>query len=226
MKYIVTLILIVFSLILNAQTLSNKVVSDKLIGYSINKTTYSDIAEGSPYLFNTFTDSKIYFKNNNTPVIYTTNYNAYTDVLEYIDNENKYTVSNPNEILKVIINDHILVYKSYYNYDIVKDGYFFTIIDDYISLYKKEVITNVPLKKYAYKNNDSGSSKLVKQKTQYYISIYGEELRLIKTKKKLLTLFFNHPAVVSFMDKERIKLHKEKDLIKLVTFLNNFDKNR
>jgi len=223
MKYIVVIILISISFIVNGQNnLSEN--TNELSGIPIkDKPNYK---QANPYIFDDFLEGVVYFKDNNNPLEYKLNYDAFDDQLEYLKNDEKFIATNPDNILRVNINDEILVYKKFYNFDETKNGFFFEIIDDYISLYKREIIISTLKEKNIYKDDEVKNSELIKKKPQYYISIYGESLRLIKNKKKLLLAFYNHPAIEEFIKKEKIKLHKEKDLIELITFINNFDKNK
>lgn len=193
---------------------------------NIHETTTYDEVSGSPYLFKEFTTSNVYFKSGNKPVEYLINYNAYKDQVEFIENDNTYAIVNTNKVNKIEIDKQTFVYSQYHNYNDIKEGYFVELVSDYISLYRREIIITISTNKSAaYSDTDTKDNKFVKDKPLYYISVYGEPLRLIKNKKKLRQLFFNHPALDEFMKKEKIKLHSEEDLIKLVTFLSNFDKN-
>lgn len=223
MKYVFAIILVSISLVVNGQNNSSK-NPNQLLGIPFNNK--SNLNQANPYIFDNFVDSDVFFKDINNPLKYKLNYNAFDDQLEYLINDEKFIVTNPDNILKVKINGRILVYKNYYNFDETKNGYFFEIIDDYISLYKKEIIISTLKEKTIYKDDEVKNAGLIKTKPQYYISIYGESLRLIKNKKKLLLAFYNHPAIEEFIKKEKIKLHKEDDLIELVTFINNLDKNK
>jgi len=195
----------------------------KLKGSTQKVLTYNEIV-GSPFRYTQFMESKVFFRLQDLPMKYKINYNAYNDELEYIEDGITYTICNPNEIHKVEVNNEVIIYTKYYNYDVQKEGYFIEIIDDYISLYKKELILNVLIKNSAYGNNQDKKAKFIKEKPRYYISIYGGPLTLIKTKKKLTQLFFNHPDVKKYIKEENIKMHSEDDLKKLVIFLNKFDK--
>ncbi len=224
--YVLCFLLIVSILTSNAQKPSINTYKLKLKG-SVQEVMTYDEASGSPYIYENFLDCNVYLKsNNNNPIEYKMNYNAYKDQMEYKEDEITYAIANPEQILKLEINNQYYIFSDYYNYDLTKRGYFIELVDDYISLYKREIISNISLDNYAYSNSESKKSKFVKERSLYYLSVYGEPLTLIKTKKKLLKLFFNHPKVEEYIKKEKIKLHSEEDLIKLVKFLNDFDKNR
>ena len=197
----------------------------RLKGTTTEILSYKEMI-GSPYRYKEFIEGSVYLKSNTDAIDYTINYNAYKDQIEFIENNSTISVDNPNEIKYIVVDQETLIYTKYYNYDDLKEGYFIELIDDYISLYKRELISINSPKNVAYNSSPYIKAEFIKLKPMFYISIYGETLVLIKNKKKLLNLFFNHPELKNFIQKEKIKLHDESDLKKLVVFLNNFDKNK
>lgn len=223
-NYFLFILIITSSTLALAQNSSISSLKNKLEGSEQSVVEYNDII-GSPFRYEEFKKSEVYLKLNDGPIDYILNYDAYKDQMEYIENDVTYAVTNPNQIKKILINNEVFIYTNYYNFDIVKEGYFIEIISDYISLYKKEIISSVSTKSSNY-NNRPGQVRFVKAKPTYYISIYGDPLHLIKNKKKLLSLFFNKPEVEDFIKEKKIKLNSEDDLKEFVTFLNDYDKKR
>ncbi|HAF29553.1 MAG TPA: hypothetical protein DCG75_10940 [Bacteroidales bacterium] len=196
-----------------------------LIGSTVQSETFKELS-GSQYKYKNFCKADVYIILNDGSIEYELNYNAFKDELEFIENEIIYTVTNPDKIIKVEINEDVLVHAKYNNYDQEEEGYFFELIDDYISLYRREIISHIASQKtfdnYGISNND----KYLNKTNLYYLSIYGSPLILINNKKALNKLFFNHPVLKSFLKEEKIKLNSEDDLKKLVTFLNDYDKSK
>lgn len=225
MKYTI-LFSLCFAISLNSYSQSSySETIQKLNGNIRSDISYSNL-KGSPFLFNKFMKSEVYFNSSDEPVTYKLNYNAYKDQIEFLENDEVYRVTNTDELEKVIINKHTFVYKRFYNYDEINEGYFIEIINDYVSLYKKELKKVVTSNAVAYKSDESVTGSFNKTSPLYYVSIYGDPLIYIQSKRKFLNLFFNNQSLIEFMDRENIKLSSEKDLKKVITFLNDVDKNR
>ncbi len=223
MKIIFSLLIVIIS-VQNLLAQSSTVHSlNKLNGSTKEVLTYKSY-KGSPFIYDQFMYSKVYLKSEDKAIDYLLNYNAYKEQIEYKIDGKIYCVTNPKQIKKIEVNSETIVYKKYYNYDQLKEGYFIEIIDDFISLYKKETVSALPLKKVARVSSTEVNKIFIREKPIYYISIYGDPLLLIKNKKMLLEVLFNNQDVKNFLKNEKIKLHLEEDLKKLVTFLNNYDK--
>ena len=225
MKYYFFLVFYFLVNTIIAQLPNNKNIKLELEGTTEEIFSYKQM-NGSPYRYKEFEDGKVYLKSNTEAIAYKINYNAYKDHFEYIEGNVTYAVANPKKINNIVIDGETFIYTKYYNYDNLKEGYFIEIEDDYISLYKRELISMISPKNIDYSSTPYINGDFVRLKPMYYISIYGDPLILLKSKSKLLELFFNHPDLKQFIKKEKIKLHDEDDLKKLITFLNNFDKNK
>lgn len=226
MKYYLLFFLATFSMYLTkAQNMTNEPIKERFEGTITEVITYDEV-EGTPYRYDDFIRGEVYLKSNDDFIFYEINYNAFKDRMEYRKNQQTYTVTNPDQIKKIIIDDDVFVYKDFYNYNFSNQGYFVEVIDDYISLYKKVLIEKSTSTNVAYTNTQNVKGTFYNLKPLYYISIYGDPLVFIKSKRKFKKLFFDNPAVANFLKEEKIDLHNEKDLIKLVTFLNNYDKKK
>ena len=162
----------------------------------------------------------MYFIDSDTTVKYQLNYNAYTEAIEFLKNDTIYTVTNPYEIKKINLNDDLIVFANYSNEGSISKGFFFEIIDSYISLYKRETVIYVPTNGTNYQNNISGEFK--KLKPQYYISILGCPAFQVKNKKNIISEFSNNPVVIDYLEKERINVNSEGDLIKFAEYINHY----
>ena len=226
MKYYFLFFLATFSMyVTKAQNLTNEQISKRFEG-TIKEVIIYDEVEGTPFRYDDYKKGEVYLKSNNDSIIYEINYNAFEDRMEYMENKITYTVTNPNQINTIIINNDVFVYKDFHNYNLIDQGYFLEIINDYISLYKRVLKEKSTSTNVAYTRTHNVEGIFYNLTPLYYISIYGDPLVLIKSKRKLKNLFFNNPAVVTFLKEENINLHSEEDLIKLVTFLNNYDKKK
>ena len=225
MKYTILFSLFIAFALKSYSQSANSEPRQRLKGNVREDRSYSSL-KGSPFLFNKFMKSEVYFNSSDEPVTYKLNYNAYKDQIEFLENGKVYSITNKDKLEKVIIDKHTFVYKRFYNYDEINEGYFVEIINDYISLYKRELKMVITSNNVAYKSSENSTGSFNKTSPLYYVSIYGDPLIYIKNKRKFLNLFFNNQSLVDFMEEENIKLSSEKDLKKVITFLNDFDKNR
>jgi hypothetical protein len=225
--YIIILIIILHYSFSFAQTRLKNIANPHYLfkDSTIKVLTYNDIS-GSPYKFEEFKKGKIYFTSNNIPVDYELNYNAFKDELEYIEKKETKKVTNLHQIQKIEINNEVLKYTHYYEKDFIKEGFFIEIVDDYVSLYKKETTSFIPAGKTINIFKPDNKAKFIEKRPCYYISIYGNPLIQIRTKKKILRLFFNHSDLKKYLKDENIKLFCEDDLKKLIVFMNQYDKNK
>lgn len=187
--------------------------------YEKKELSINDIS-GSPYRYEKFSTGEVYFLLKDKPVNSKLNYNAYTDEIEFIINENTYTVSNCQDIHKVLLNNEVLLFHDFKDNNSIKKGFLIEIINNQISLYKRESIKYSPPKEThdTYKKNKPAEFK--KSKSKYYISILDKPAFLVKNKKNLIQEFVSNSELKNYIKKEKINLNSEKDLIKLIYFLN------
>lgn len=225
--FFILFLLLHYHSFLNAQYQEKKLNDLRASSKNTNEETltYKDVS-GSPYKYNEFKPGQVIFKGN-SDTTYKMNYDLYQNALEYEENESIYAVTNADDISKIIIDQDVIIYSKYFENDILKKGFFIEIISDFVSLYKKESVSVKPIRKSSIEYiNSNHEIKFNKKRDRYYLSIYGDPLVLITTKKELLKQFFSHPVVRDYIKNEKIRINSEKDLIKLVTFLNNYDKNK
>ena len=177
---------------------------------------------GSPYSYEEFNDGDVYFIENETPVKYKLNYNAYIDAVEFLKENKVHTVTNPYEIKKIYINNDVIVYANYYNKGSISKGYFIELIDSQISLYKRETVIYLPAKESSFQISKNNSGEFVRLKTKYYISILGCPAFLVKNKKNIISEFSNNLVVIDYLKKEGIDVHSEDDLKKFAEYINHY----
>ena len=140
MKFYIVLWFFIFTILTTSAQTNSTDFTTSLAGSADKTINYEDVL-GSPYKYEEFSNAMVFLVLNEKPIEYKLNYNLYKENLEYIENDVRYTVMNPDAIVKVNINDEVLVYTHYKNYDQSKQGYFVELIDDYISLYKREFVS-------------------------------------------------------------------------------------
>lgn len=189
-------------------------ISSKNSGRSLN---YDEVI-GSPYSNVNFSLAKIAENYEKIPV----RYNSYTDQIEFqkdgtvmvLPKESafgKIEIVSPKQTLVLLATKDDL------------DGYFYELIDGKnASLYKKvqtKFIDVIPA------SNTYSSDKPATFKTQDPIYYIKTEKGFIKRPKNVKEIIEQYPdkkdALNSFLKENKLKLQKEEDLKKIVTFLNN-----
>ncbi len=156
-------------------------------------------------------------------------YNIFNDALEYTDNSNLY------EIVKTPTT-HVRIDNDYFYYCTFRDergfnnhGYFVLIeLTEQYRIYKKYDLKVTEPKSM---DADTGTTQVGKIKTieTYYLEENGTVIDLPTKKKDLLAVFSDKKdELKEYIKKEKIKIKKKDDLIKLVAKYNalkNIDAN-
>ncbi len=171
---------------------------------------------GSPYIFKEFINGEVYFKGKDEPIQYKLNYNAYQDIIEFISKQKKYAVTNSEDIERIVIDGSIMLYLPYDN----KKGYFFEVIKDDVSLYKKELIKFIAPRDSRNIYDEDEPGRFLEDDPEFYISINNNPLEHIKNKKSLLKLFDSNTELRNYLKSNSINFKEKNDLIKLINFIN------
>jgi len=148
-------------------------------------------------------------------------YNAYTDALEFKKNKELFElVKNPTS--------HARIDGDYYYYcnfktqrGISRKGYYVLVeLNEQYRIYKKYDVTIIdPDKKGSVSGTSAPGEVIIK--TVYYLEERGTIMELPMNKKKLLAaLNDKEEELKKYIKKEKIKLRKEEDLIRLVSRYN------
>ena len=147
-------------------------------------------------------------------------YNIYTDAIEYKSDSDVYELYK-RKTLNVRIEDDYFYYCEFKtDRGLKRDGYYILVeLHDRYRIYKKyELIIKEPQKNTMTQLSEPGS---IKQTTTYYIEERGTIVELPMKKKELLSVFRDKEnELEEYMKKEKIRLKKEEDLIRLVARYN------
>ncbi len=148
-------------------------------------------------------------------------YNAYSDALEFKKGSELYKlVNNPTT--------HARIDGDYYYYcdfktqrGLRRSGYFILVeLNERYRIYKKYIVKITEPEKKGSTNGIASSGK-VQIKTSYYLEERGVIMELPTNKKEILaTLSDKEEELKSYIKKEKIKVRKEEDLIRLVSRYN------
>jgi hypothetical protein len=185
---------------------------------------YGTNVKGSPYFDEKFNPAKI----SPQEKVYLIRYNAISDNMEVINENDTLTLnkSSVNYVLKQITGN--ITYKILEYADSKKDkrGYYVSLTEGAnVALYRKDIKKYVKLT--APKIGGSLSSKtgeFKKKKSEFYIELQGSgnAIKVPKKKKEVIKLLAGKEDLVKkFIKENRIKTTKEKDLIKLINYMNS-----
>jgi len=186
---------------------------------------YKANVEGTPYYDESFNSAKI------TPLnkVYLIRYNAALDDMEVIQSTDTLIMNKNNKNYVIKESRSGVTYKILEYADSKKDdklGYYVQLTEGTnVALYRKDRKKFVEVKRAAYGGNLGGSSaKFKKQKSEFYVELNasGDVMKLPRKKKSVIKAFpGKEDAVKKFIKQNKIKVSKEKDLIKLINYVNS-----
>ena len=147
-------------------------------------------------------------------------YNIYTDAIEYKSDSNVYELNKRNTLSVRIEDDYFYYCEFRTDRGLKRDGYYVLVeLNDTYRIYKKyELIIKEPQQNTMTQLSEPGS---IKQTTTYYLEERGTVVELPMKKKDLLSIFSDKEnELEEYMKKEKIRLKKEEDLIRLVARYN------
>jgi hypothetical protein len=186
---------------------------------------YGPNTMGSPYMQQSFATAKIV----QVDKVYLVRYNALTDEMEVKGGESdEMLIISKKKSYEINQHSNNVTYRVLEKVDSEKEndlGYYINLEDDdNISLYKKECKKLIKKKKSTYGNSASSVTMEFKDmKCEFYMEIAhdGQAIKIPRNKKEFLALFPDKSELISaFIKDNRIKLHKEKSLKKLIKYIN------
>lgn len=219
-------LIVFFAIFINIYTFAQEVVLSRfdLLGgtfsNSVNSSTgrsikYDEIS-GSPYIDKNFRDAKIAESYQNTPI----RYNSYKDELEFKNNDMIMILPKESkfERVEIISPKQVFVYKSIDN---EPNGYYIELVSGKFSLYKKLRTNFVDVSPATTPYGSDKPAYFSTVTPVYYIVANGQAIKKPKNQKQIIDLLPDKKeALNSFFKENKIKLDKEEDLKKIVTFLN------
>lgn len=180
-----------------------------------SKIKYSDI-KGIPYYYPQFVDAKIGDTSATVPV----RYNIFLDTIEVVEKEDVYQLpkDEPTPAFTFETTKEKLVFVKT---DDFYSGYFFELTEGKYRILKK-VSTKYQPATPAPNTLIAGSpAQFIPQKPIYFIQTGNRFIKIPKSTKELAAeLPEKAKELKDFVDKNKIKLNREEDLIKLGNFLN------
>lgn len=183
-------------------------------------------AIGTPYINEKYESVRI---KNFEDKIYSGRYNAYISEMEILlgNNQNPIALDIANNDYEVFFLNENKTYKSFtYNTDrgIQKRGFLVIISDENdVQLLKEERIKYYDKIPASSSYDQDKPAKFRREDDTYYIKLKNNKIVYFPTKTKdLVSVFPEHDkTITSFIKKEKLKLKKEEDAIKVANFIGS-----
>lgn len=215
---IVIVVSVPFGFAQNAALGLDEYIKHARVDNKMEKPVLYEYVQGSCYLNDNFIDGRMTLDIGKTyegPI----RYDMYADQIEFKNSANEiFILQNPGAVRMVILDT---LQFNYFEPGVFKDiqGFYeILLIGDY-SLYKKYQIF--------LKNPDSAgpgiyanAAMFIPQDSKYYIMDPDANFKEIRNKKDLLLSDTNTDELEEFIKNNKIKVRKEKDLIRFTEFLN------
>ncbi|WP_299884586.1 hypothetical protein [uncultured Lacinutrix sp.] len=212
----------------SGQQISAQVLESTILVNKASTNNSRNNVKGSPYLNDTFTAATIKPLNKT----YLVRYNAVDDEMEVQQNSKLLILNNNVKDYVIIYNNTGKTLKVFENFKNKKNGFYVVLKETpNISLYRKDKKVYVKGKQSSHASLPDSPNEYKSSDSKYYIKInsLGESVRNIpKNKKKFAALFpkDSQKEIITMLKKNKIKLSRENDLIKLMDLINNYTNNK
>ena len=178
------------------------------------KIYYSDVL-GIPYYYPDFIPVKV----DGTSEVIPIRYNSFLDAVEVLNNSDVYQLprdeTSPDFRFETT-NEKLVFIKT----DDIYSGYFFEISEGKNRFLKKVITKFYPAKRAVNTLIPGDAARFQMQKPLYFIQTASGVKKLPKNEKEFIAMFpEKKEALLEFFKKNKIKLNKEEDVVKLGQFL-------
>ena len=178
--------------------------------------------DGSIYLQNKFVESSIIDETSSGTYDSELRYNIYTDAVEYKENSELFELSKNPKIQARIGEDYFYYCQFKTQRGVDREGYYILVeLHDQYRIYKRyEVKIKDPVKMDVYNGTPEPGS--IRKKVNYFLEENDIIVELPLDKKEILTTAFSDKSdeLKQYIKKEKIRLKKEEDLVRLVAKYN------
>ena len=200
------------------RTLQDFASGMRFVGTEAGRKVRSDV-EGSEYLDENFLNGEILTMNSEHFKDIPMRYNVYLDNVEVrLPNGTICNLSEPDKIFQILVNKQVIVYTEYLSPEGKKSGFLFVLYDGASKLYRRY-----------YKTFNEGRPtngitpeippKIADKPLEYYIRAKDGTTSFCNSKKDLLSVMSNAISEIEdYLKKEKLRLNREDDLIKVVSY--------
>ncbi len=222
MKYFTIALLTLFTTIIvkgqanifNEQYRFNKFINEVNNGKG-QPLTYADI-EGNAYFAKGFVTANI----ENATSLIKARYNTYTDTVELLNEQDIFELPKTAKYSRIAFQNPVATLVLM-NVENLPQGYYFELVPGKYTLLGKRQTEFREGAKAINSFTPAISPKFEPMNPVYYIKNGAQIIKLGKKENELLNALPDHKTeAADFIKKNKIKLNKEEDLVKLVKFLN------
>jgi len=180
--------------------------------------TYRDV-KGTPYLMQDFVEGKIFTKSGDVfPGEY--RFDIFANRVQFMNNDVMYQVAYPDSVLKIEIGETTLKYVEYTDGDEVKKGYFILMEDgECLLLRQKSKVWYDALPAKPYQTPEP--ARFGNGKDIIFMKVGNAPAEKVASEKDVLRVLGSRGTEArKIIDREKLKVRKEEDLMKLVRMLN------
>ena len=192
----------------------------KFHNHDVSNTVNSYLQiEGTPYLYEEFTQGKITTKDSLT-YMGLFRYDIYADKMEFESLNFVFTLKDPWTIKTLEMASHTFVYIPPFDETSRRGAYYELILPGKCSLLlKRRMVLVAPQRAKAYA--DAKPASFSKGKNVYYLQIENQTLQKITGKKSLIEALEDHgPAIKAYLKQNSLSSKKLADLTDLINYYN------
>jgi len=175
-------------------------------------------SEGSPYL-DDWKLADIKLKNHKTISGVMLRYSVYSDQMLYQENNVAYTIGAPDSISEILLSNKVFIYREYQKAKKTKKGFFELVLDGKVSLLNKYEIELIRANYNVALNSGNKNDRLILEQ-QLYLQLDNQIVPLDKKDVLFEILQDKNKAVKDYMNKEKLSIKKQQDVIKILTYYN------
>jgi hypothetical protein len=183
---------------------------------------YNEV-KGSPYLFDDWRQGRIFLKDDTVGGEFRMRYNIYGNEMQFINKTDTFSIANPLKVSSIWIDGHQFEYLPFVYNENANMAFFEVLVPGKTRLLVRHAVRldsgMDPVTPYHCQNS---ADRFMQVKSYYYQTIEMEgpvELPSSNSGLKSITSL-NQPEVKEYIKVHKIRLHNEKDLIELFSWLN------
>ncbi len=183
-----------------------------------SSNTYANV-KGTPYMTDDFVEGSIYTKSGDVfPGEY--RYDIYANRVQFMNNDVLYQVAYPDSILKIEIGETTLKYVEYSDGKEIMKGYFIVMEDgECLLLRQKSKVWYDALPAKPYQTPEP--PRFGNGKDLVFLKYGNAPAGRINNEKDVIRILGSKGAEAKrIIDREKLKVNREQDLVKLVRMLN------
>lgn len=177
--------------------------------------------QGSPYHKDKLISGSLITTNSDSLKRYM-RFNAYTNEIEYVENEIIKELINPLIVERIYLNNRIYQYKRYESGNGIKETWMMLLVEGRCNLYKRELV-EFKDEEAAESSYQSGSpARFVNLAAEYFATCGEQEIIPISLNKSSIVSFFGTHgySAEEIIKDNKLKPRKEEDLGRLFTIIN------